>query len=274
MNLRGVTKIAGFSALVVIFAAVTQLWSTTGDKRSQETAASAPTRPNSYFRDRKISPPQDARPRKPAAEDGSEVPDEELQEWLQQAGVDTPGTLAKVLELPDSEKRRELLEWILASWTSEDREPALAWLKTSLPAMPAESAGEALELLVGAWALESPLDAMAWVTENLTGPWREVALNDVASSWAVADPGAMGAWIESQTRPAPCWTRELIQGLIPTQPAKAMEWCSRIEDPTAAATTRQNVIQSWMLSEPAAAEAWLRDHPEVVPEIRPEEPPP
>ena len=266
----GIREIAG----LVAFLAVVAVGILSRPGICEEKTVESVTGSNGNIPRHETLAPQDARPGVLPTETGSEIADEELQEWLHRAGGDTPGTLAEVMKQPDGEKRRQLLEWILAAWTSEDRAPALAWLKSSLPVMPEEPAGEALDLLVGGWALENALDAMVWVTENLTEPWRQAALKDVASSWAQADPDAMGKWIRSQPNPATYWTAELIQGLIPSRPGQAMEWCSRIGDSAVAAATRQNVIQSWMLSDPAGAEAWLKDHPEMVVEIQPEEPPP
>ncbi|MES2659012.1 MAG: hypothetical protein V4689_10370 [Verrucomicrobiota bacterium] len=216
-------------------------------------------------------------PRPPAPEsvdDTSVVPDEQLQEWLHQAGVDTPGTLAKVLEIPDESMRNELLEWILAAWTSEDRAPALAWLRQSLPSMSSGPAEVIIDLIVGGWAFGNPLEAMAWTSGNLTEPWREIALRNVAGSWALSAPEAMGEWIKSQPSPQSFWTEELIQGLIPTNPERAMEWCDSLANPDLAEATRLNVIQSWLLSSPAGADAYLKDHPALMPDNLPENPPP
>jgi hypothetical protein len=124
-----------------------------------------------------------------------EIPDDELQDWRHQAGINTPATLVKTMKVEDGMKRQEILKWILAAWTSEDRSPALEWLNETLPAMETETAEETIDLLVGGWALESPLEAMEWTNRNMPVPWRETGLKDSAGSWALADLEAMGNWI-------------------------------------------------------------------------------
>jgi hypothetical protein len=239
-----------------------------GQIRPEETT---PQSPAGNHLGRKFTAP---RQRLPAVESGAEsIADERLQQWLHEAGADPRRTLAKALALTDETERKRVLEWILAAWTSEDRAPALAWMKETLPNMAEAPAAETLELLVGAWALEAPLEAIRWVGTNLSDPWREPALKDIAASWAQADPDAMGAWIESQSALPTFWTEELIQGLIPANPAAAMDWCARLDDPEAAEETRQNVIQSWLLSSPSDAKAYLRDHPGLIPETQPEQAP-
>lgn len=200
--------------------------------------------------------------------------DEEIDSWLKQAGRDTPGTLAKVMELTNAEERGELLDWIFSAWTAEDRGPALEWLEKSLPQMREESAAECMELLIGGWSQEQPLEAMAWVNARLHPPARQSALVAVASNWAASDPEAMGHWITEQKDLPDFWTQELIHGLIPDNPAGALAWCDRLVDPALGESMRQTTIQSWQLSHPEAAAAYLKEHPALVPDIQPESPPP
>lgn len=151
------------------------------------------------------------------------VPDAELDGWLRQAGRDTPGTLAKVVVITDSSRRRELLEWILAAWTAEDRDPALDWLSRTLVSLPEEAAGEAVEILIGAWAAEEPLDAMDWVKQSVPAHMQNLGFATIAETWAHLAPEAMGDWILEQESPPDVWARELVQALIPSDPPRALK---------------------------------------------------
>lgn len=192
------------------------------------------------------------------------VPDERIDTWIRQAGRDTPGTLARILVLPDETERSELLEWVLTAWTSDDRGPALDWLAQALPNMPEDSTAEVLELLLGSWALHEPLAASEWATAKLPETWREAGLTAIAASWAQAEPDAMGRWIQQQADLPDFWTTELIHGLIPTHPALALDWCDRLKDAALAASTHQGVILSWQLTAPDQAAVWLQAHPETA----------
>lgn len=203
------------------------------------------------------------------------VSDERLQEWLDQASLDRPGTLAKIIALTDMVERREVLDWVLSDWTVEDRGPALDWLKESLRTMPADPAEESIDLLIGPWAGEDPEQAKAWVEENIRPPWTNTGLQSIAETWANSDPEALGAWILQQDSPPDLWASELIQIYIQDDPARAMEWCDKLSTPETVGKARERVMQSWLTHSPGDADEYLREHPEIMrPEGRPEDTPP
>lgn len=218
---------------------------------------------------RKASSPRNRNSPTDADNPGNPLSDEALQEWLKKAEADHSGTLAKVIQLPETTERRELLEWILSAWTTEDREPALDWLKQSLKTMPDDPAEESIDLLIGPWAQEDPSAAISWVEDNISGPWKNTGFQSVAETWAEYDPEAMATWIEGQSSPPDIWKMALLQSFIPTDPAKAMEWCDRLADPAQAKKSREEVIQAWITSDPGEAGEYLRGHPEMMPKNLP-----
>jgi hypothetical protein len=214
----------------------------------------------------------------PAARSTETVPQESNHEalsesvidwWLKRAAKDPAGTLDRVLTFEDDAQRRDLLHWILAAWTSEDRNPALEWLALRARSLPQEKAADVFDTLLGSWAVEDALTALDWVERRLDGAAKGHALKAIASTWSVANPETLEAWILSQTNPALLWVEELIQGWIQSDPKKAMEWCQRLPDPKEVAASRQNVIQSWLLTNPEEALAYLRQNPSLIPDVKP-----
>lgn len=214
--------------------------------------------------------PHGGRGRRGEGGDNFEIPDAELQDWLQQAERDPSATLAKVIAIPEAPKRRELLDWILSAWTAEDREPALEWLREQLPSMPAEPASETMEILLGTWALEEPTVTIGWVEGNIGKKLRADGFQSIAESWASSDTEEMSEWILSTRPSSDIWAKELSLAFKEDDPAKALEWADRINDAGLAEESRQGVIQSWLLAAPEEAEAYLQEHPELVPKQRPE----
>jgi len=215
---------------------------------------------------------------RPAAENEGEEDLPEISKsaarWLDEGKANPTSALGRILALEDEEERREALDAVLANWQTEDRAALFAWMKSALPGMEEDIRGEIIDVVIGTWSAEEPLPAIDWVNRNLPEPAKTESLKSVAEVWSQADPEGMEAWIIQQPSPPPFWTGELIQGYIPGEPTKALEWCNRLTDPAEAEAARQNVIQSWMLNAPDEADAYLKQHPTLVPAVRPEEPPP
>jgi hypothetical protein len=205
------------------------------------------------------------------SEDSSLGPirEEVIDQWLKRASKDPSGTLDQILLLPDAAERNELLDWILSAWTSEDRDPALEWMARTVRRLPREHAVAVLDVLIGAWALEDAPSSLEWSERRLDEPARSLALRTIASCWGLANPETLEAWLLAQAKPALFWVEELIQGWIHTDPKKAMEWSLRLEDPSAVSASRQNVIQSWLLTDVEAAKRYLQQNPSLIPETVP-----
>jgi hypothetical protein len=199
-----------------------------------------------------------------------QLPDETINLWLGRASRDPAGTLEQVMALDDPHQRQELLDWILSAWTIDGRSPALEWFETTAPRFPEDRSGEVLDLLVGSWAAEDAESAIEWVNHKLDEPHRTRGLQAIASSWGHANPQGMETWILAQDGPQDFWVQELVQGLIMSDPRKAMEWSTRLSDTVLAKDIQQNVIQSWLLSDPAAADDFLRQHLAFEVETKPE----
>ncbi len=220
-------------------------------------------------------PPKRTRPATGDETDG-EAPEisKTAERWMGEGKANPAAALGKILALEDEEERREALDAVLGQWLTEDREGVLAWMKMELPGMTEDLRGEIIDVVIGTWSAEEPLPAMDWVNKNLREPAKTESLKSLAEVWSQADPEGMEAWIIQQPSPPTFWTGELIQGYIPADPARALEWCNRLTDPVEAEAARQNVIQSWLLNSPDEADAYLKQHPTLVPAVRPEEPPP
>jgi hypothetical protein len=205
------------------------------------------------------------------SEDSSSVPiwDEVIDQWLKRASKDPSGTLDQVLLLPDAAERNDLLDWILSAWTSEDRAPALEWLSRTAGRLPREHAVSVLDVLIGGWALEDAPSSLEWSERRLDNPAKSLAIRIIASCWGLSNPESLESWVLAQAKPALFWVEELIQGLIHTDPKKAMEWSLRLEDPVAVSASQQNVIQSWLLTDVDAAKRYLQQNPSLIPEMAP-----
>lgn len=204
------------------------------------------------------------------------MPDEVLDQWLKRASKDPPGTLAELLKIMDmdAELHRELLEWILAAWMSDDRQAALDWLERSLESMETGQAAEVIELALAPWGATQPHEAADWVNTHLVDWHRMLGLRIVAGSWADADPAAMGEWIRTRQPNDELWRDELVDSWIRQSPLDTLNWCAADPDKEWAGRTRQMIMRSWLMTAPEDAKAYLMQHPDLVPENPPEEAPP
>lgn len=83
-----------------------------------------------------------------------------------------------------------------------------------------------------------------------------------AAAWAETDPDALQDWLEKpeQKTVQDFWKEELVLGLISEDPAQAMTVADRYFSQEEAWALQEGVLQSWLLQNPAEADAWaVRD---------------
>lgn len=185
--------------------------------------------------------------------------DDELNAWVQRAGKNAPVVMQEILQLQDADKRQELLDWVMDVWLSEGRAPVSKWISEYLQSPTAKAGDELLAQFIGGWVQESPLAAIQWVQKEVPQSWRKQAEKEVATAWADTDPASLDQWLGQPEQKAleSFWTEELALGLIPLDPALAMQRTEKLA-PETAASLQESILQSWLLEDPANAEAWVQ----------------
>lgn len=195
--------------------------------------------------------------------------DDELNVWVQRAGKNPPAVMQEILQLQDADKRQELLDWVIDVWLSEGRAPVSKWISEYLQSPTAKAGDELLAQFLGGWVQESPIAAIQWVQKEVPQSWQKQAEKEVATAWADTDPASLDQWLgqpEQKARES-FWTEELALGLISVDPALAMQRTEKL--PSATATPiQESILQTWLLEDPASAEAWVQKDGRFVTKIQ------
>jgi hypothetical protein len=188
-----------------------------------------------------------------------------------------------------------LLPRVIARWGQHAPEAANAWLDKNVNE---SSAQESRQAMVQEWAEYNPRVALEWVATALKGPSREVASSSALSQWASEYPqealhfaarladeterhnalaSVFSAWCGQDLEDFSAWLKQqkpsiekdiaieqLADVLITTSPAAALSEVLTMQAPDRRQRALTLHYQNWKLTEPLAAEAWLKLHPEAA----------
>jgi hypothetical protein len=121
------------------------------------------------------------------------------------------------------------------------------------------------------WAKREPAKAMAWVASLPPSRGRDVAVRETYLAWVRTDLAAALAYVENAQLepwldPAVAVYTKMIVVNDPGRSQEALGWVARISSPELRDATTILIARSWLLEDPAAAEAWLAqaDVPDLV----------
>ena len=188
-----------------------------------------------------------------------------------------------------------LLPRVIARWGQHAPETATAWLDKNVNE---SSAQECRQAMVQEWAEYNPRVALEWASTALKGPSREVASSAALSQWASEYPqealhfaarladeterhnalaSVFAAWCGQDLEDFSAWLKQQKPGiekdiaieqladvLITTSPAAALSEVLTMQAPDRRQRALTLHYQNWKLTEPLAAEAWLKLHPEAA----------
>ncbi|HEU6448889.1 MAG TPA: hypothetical protein VFV23_10680 [Verrucomicrobiae bacterium] len=128
----------------------------------------------------------------------------------------------------------------------------------------------ALNAIINAWNSIDPQGLAKFAENNLpSGNQKTLAMSQSLIFWASQNPEAVANWINSVS-PTPDFDAGeaaiATQPQVMQQPAVAINWAETINDPNLRSRTIAAVIETWQLSDPAAAWNFASQSPDLLPE--------
>ena len=188
-----------------------------------------------------------------------------------------------------------LLPGVAARWGQHDPAAACAWLDKNVSESAAQESRQAMVL---EWAEYNPRVAFEWTTKALKGAAREITFSAIFSQWASEYPqeaqlsafkltdeternnalaSVFSAWCSQDLEAFSVWLKQqkpgiekdigieqLAEVLISSNPAAVLTEILTMQDPPRLKRALTLHYQDWKLTEPQAAELWLKQHPEAV----------
>ena len=188
-----------------------------------------------------------------------------------------------------------LLPRVAARWGQHDPAAASAWLEKNVSEAVAQ---ESRRDMVLEWAKYNPRVAFEWAATALKGTTREITFPAMFSLWASEYPqearlaalklndeserhnalaSVFDGWCELNLETFTAWVKQQTPGiekdigieqladvLIVSSPATALSEIVTMQDQARMNRTLTQHFQDWKLTEPQAAETWLKQHPKTV----------
>jgi hypothetical protein len=188
-----------------------------------------------------------------------------------------------------------LLPRVAARWGQHDPAAASTWLEKNVSAAVAQESRQAMVL---EWAEYNPRVAFEWAATALKGATREITFLAMFSLWASEYPqearlaaleltdeserhnalaSVFGVWSELNLEAFTVWLKQqtpsiekdigleqLADVLIVSNPATALSEILTMQDQARVKCQLTLHFQDWKLTEPQAAEAWLKQHPKAA----------
>lgn len=173
---------------------------------------------------------------------------------------DPEGALNTVLAADAGLVTQQATSNLLQGWARSDPSAVRRWLRSNASRVPASAFTELSQQLAFSDP-DSAAELLGVVPEVAQGPW----LSAVARGYARQDPDAALAWLDSQ-RGRPGYTqanRQLIQSLAESDPRRAAQMVTAIEDPRQRGRATQGIAAAWGQSDPVAALGWVAQIPEA-----------
>ncbi len=104
---------------------------------------------------------------------------------------------------------------------------------------------------------------MAWLATLPPGVDRDDGVMESYRDWARLDRKAAHAWIELQLLEPARWVEPAMflyaRGMVRRDPRRAVEIANLITDETQRNTAHTLILRGWLVRDPEAAEAWVRE---------------
>lgn len=179
--------------------------------------------------------------------------------WLMGDKPETARAVADLLAArPDLPGQSDSLRQITYQWTQRDPAGALAWLKT----IPDPERRAAL-IAANMQGTLKPEDFFAFAFELPKSDMRTGHIGNFVAGWALNDPDAALAWLDSHSSPELDAAASRVQGVLiaklaSSDPASALARWQALP-PADRATSAEPFANAWAATDPAAALAWIKD---------------
>lgn len=153
-------------------------------------------------------------------------------------------------------------EWLAAaygSWASYQPQVAAA---SALQLDDEAARTDALNAVITQWGQVDPQNLAQFAEDNLPdGNQKTLALSQATIFWAAKDPTAVAQWINqtgSSPEMDPGEAAIATQPQVMQQPLVAISWAETITDPNLRSRTVSAIAETWVLSNPSAAIAFVQ----------------
>jgi len=146
------------------------------------------------------------------------------------------------------------------SQTLADGDPGQA-ASLAVGIAPGELQSEAFRMVATFWVLhyDDGPDAAAWSATLPPGPTRAAAQAAVARDWAIRDPAAVDAWLQSlPADDARAKAAEAYVSIAGMRPDLAARWVDSIADENKRNDQIETIVHQWSKTSPDAAQVWLQ----------------
>jgi hypothetical protein len=173
------------------------------------------------------------------------------------ASKDPKSALESADKLQSDQDKLEFLRGIYSEWSVNDPESALEHAKTSMTTGQARS--EVIGIAVNKWAARDPRAAWMWTEENLSGPLKEQAFNDVLVGWTRRSPQAAADWLSATGMNSQSLVGSVARTWAEQDPKAALAWAKAIPDKETRQSAYIPVVSQWLVQKPAEAAAEFTD---------------
>jgi hypothetical protein len=169
----------------------------------------------------------------------------------------------------DGNVRVELLSAAYGNWANYQPQNAAA---SALEIPDAEARQSALDAVMAGWGQIDPNGLADFAMNHLSaGDQKTHALSDALVCWAGNNVVDAANWI-NQFGPAPEFDQGeaaiATQPEVMKQPEVALQWAQAIADANLRSRTISAVVETWALSNPSAASAFVQTTTDLLPEDR------
>jgi hypothetical protein len=113
------------------------------------------------------------------------------------------------------------------------------------------------------WVRQDPEAAMAWLATLPAGADRDDGVMESFRDWARLDKDAAESWLEARIHEPVPWLDPAMfiyaRRLIARDPHRAVVVADLITDETQRNTVYTLILRGWLMRDPEAAEAWVRE---------------
>lgn len=181
---------------------------------------------------------------------------------LREAGAgaarrDPKAALDSAGKLESEQDKLEFLRGIYSEWSMVDPESALEHAKTSMTTGQARS--EVIGIAVNKWAARDPRAAWMWAEENLSGPLKEQAFNDVLVGWTRRSPKAAADWLTATGINSQPLIGAVARTWAEQDPKAALSWAKTLQDNDIQQAALIPIVSQWLVQQPAEAAAEFAD---------------
>ena len=176
---------------------------------------------------------------------------------MKAASENPAAALAMASSLASEQDKVDFLRGVYAVWSRSDPLAALEYAKSSLP--PGTARNETIGIAMNRWGNADPRAAWQWAEQNLSGPLKDQALNDLMIGWTRQNPGVAAQWLASTGYVSQPMLNAVASTWAEQSPKAAASWASSLKSKEARRTAEVAAVTTWAEQSPSEAANYVND---------------